>query len=145
MNTNCSTTGTCGTAPKATPESSRVPVLRPVSWVTEGAAGWTVTVELPGADEHTTEIDLQDQSLVVTAKVVSTATPRHGAVMREYRVGDYCTEFQVADVVDRERIEAQFVQGLLTIQLPKRGTASPQKIVIRGTDAPPSDAAQPDQ
>ncbi len=52
-------------------------------------------------------------------------------LLREYGVGDFYRTFRVGEQVDASRIAAEFVDGVLTLHLPKVDAAKPRKIAVQ--------------
>ena len=52
-------------------------------------------------------------------------------LLREYGVGDFYRAFQVSEVIDPSRIQAEYSGGVLTLHLPKSEAAKPRKIAVQ--------------
>ncbi len=94
--------------------------------VTEDAAAYKITAELPGMTEK--DIDVQVSGDLVTLKgekrqEKEDKTENYHVSERSY--GAFRRSFYIPDGVDREKIAADFSKGVLTLTLPK--TASAQK------------------
>lgn len=89
-----------------------------------------IQADIPGATPEGIDIDLQEGTLSVRAKV----EPRERAVtrqlLREYGVGDYYRTFRVGEEINTEEIAADYTDGLLTLHLPKLESAKPRKIAV---------------
>ena len=89
-----------------------------------------IQADLPGATPDSIDVDFDDGTLTIAAKVAA----RHGGdtrfLAREYGTGDYRRTFRVSEVVDAEQIVADYAEGVLTLRLPKIQAAQPRKIAV---------------
>lgn len=117
------------TAAEAVRESSAV--YAPSVDVYEDAEGFVLLADLPGADPEKIDVRLEGETLSVYARVPlrqAAATAYH---LREYGVGDWARTFRVGEAVDATRIEAEYVDGVLKVRLPKSEAAKPRRIPVR--------------
>ena len=92
-----------------------------------------MTAELPGFKEN--EIQIQMEGGVLTLRgerksEVETEGRTYHRMERSY--GQFVRSFTLPNNVDRDRIKANFANGLLQIELPKREEAKPRQIKISG-------------
>ena len=92
-----------------------------------------LTAELPGFKED--QIDIQMEGGVLTIRGERKFEDKEDGknyhrVERSY--GQFVRSFTLPNNVDRERIQANFSNGLLRIELPKREEAKPRQIKITG-------------
>ncbi len=106
-------------------------VYRPSVKILESVDGLELIAEIPGADQSSTDIVVEKDTLVVRARVTA-AEPNTEArvVYADHRDGDYERAFQLAPEIDRTRIEAHVKDGVLRVRLPKVQQAVPQKITV---------------
>jgi len=97
----------------------------------EAPDGLKLEADLPGANEQSLQIQLEDNVLSLYAKVDSPAPEGARLLHEEYRLGDYRRSFILSDEVDRERIAAELKNGVLTLVLPKAERARTRRIEIR--------------
>lgn len=90
-----------------------------------------ITAELPGFQED--QIDIQSENGMLTLRGERKFEKEHDGksyhrVERSY--GQFVRSFSLPNNVDREKIKADFSNGLLRVELPKREDAKPRTIRI---------------
>jgi HSP20 family molecular chaperone IbpA len=91
----------------------------------------TVVVDMPGVDETTVDITLDNNVLTINGYVKPMKPEGHSLAHVEYRVGDFERTFTLSDEIDREGIEAVVADGVLRLHLPKNTAARIRKIAIK--------------
>ena len=96
-------------------------------------------VELPGIKPSDVEVTAENGVLTIRGEKQNTATEgsegRYHIVERTY--GTFLRAFQLPQGVDENRIEAEFVDGLLTVHVPKAALPQPRRIEIRNSGSQP--------
>lgn len=97
----------------------------------EGDAEFIVLAELPGMERK--DIDLQIQENVLTLKgekrqVRDLKQERYHRVERSY--GTFQRSFTLPKIVDAEKVNARFKDGVLEIKVPKLERAKPKQIPV---------------
>ena len=90
-----------------------------------------VVADMPGVDENTLDITLENNVLTIDGTVEMEPPEGHALSYAEYRVGDYQRAFSLSNQIDREGIEATVKDGVLRLHLPKVTEARTKKIAIR--------------
>jgi HSP20 family protein len=92
-----------------------------------------LVLDMPGVKP--TEIDVQwkDGELRVHGPVNLRQTPETRYLMQEYGVGNFDRTFRVSEQIDASRIRAEYLDGVLTLHLPKVEAAKPRKIAVTGS------------
>jgi HSP20 family protein len=103
---------------------------RPNVDILEQAGEIVILVDLPGASPDSVELDYEDGELAIKACVEPRQAPDTQFLVREYGTGDYRRRFRVNEVVDAERINATYTDGVLTVRLPKEQAAKPRRVAI---------------
>ena len=90
-----------------------------------------LTAELPGFQEKDIEIQMEGGVLTLRGER-KTETENEGKTFHriERSYGQFVRSFTLPNNVDREKIKANFHNGLLQIELPKREEAKPRQIKI---------------
>lgn len=87
-------------------------------------------VDLPGVGKGDVNIQVDEtNTLIIRAK--NTHREMAGAVIRQFRTGDYYRAFQISDDYDKDRVTASLENGHLQITVPKKESAKPRKIEIQ--------------
>jgi HSP20 family molecular chaperone IbpA len=90
-----------------------------------------VVADMPGVDENTVDITLENNVLTINGFVEPAPVEGYNLAYAEYRVGDYQRAFTLSDQIDREGIEATVKDGVLRLHLPKITEARIKKIAIK--------------
>ena len=90
-----------------------------------------VIADMPGIDEASVDITLENNVLSIYGKVDWNAPDRLKLLHGEYGIGDYQRVFTLSGDVNREKIEATVNNGVLKIVLPKAEAAKTKKIAVR--------------
>jgi HSP20 family molecular chaperone IbpA len=101
----------------------------------EGPEGLVLEADIPGANEQSLQIQLEDNVLNLYARIEPSTLQQARLIHEEYRLGDYHRSFILSDEVDRERITAEFKNGVLRLVLPKADRARTRRIEIKSPDA----------
>lgn len=92
-----------------------------------------LTAELPGFQEKDVEVQMEGGVLTIRGERKSEAEKEGRTFHRmERSYGQFVRSFTLPNNVDRENIKANFHNGLLEIELPKREEAKPRQIKISG-------------
>lgn len=92
-----------------------------------------LSAELPGVSKDNLNVQLENGILTVTGGKQAERTDEEKGFYRSERIyGNFKRSFKVPDVVDADQIAAEYVDGVLTVTLPKKPEASPRQIAISG-------------
>lgn len=92
--------------------------------IVENATAFLVTAELPGLSEADVEIKVSDDMLTISGEKRSEQETKEADYqLCERRYGRFERRFSLPAGVDADRIDARFVNGVLSITLPKRPEA----------------------
>lgn len=96
----------------------------------ETADSMYLWADMPGVDENTLNVRLDDGVLTIEGQVALKDYERLAPVYTEYKVGNYERRFTVSRDVDADRIAARLTNGVLALELPKAERAKPRQIKI---------------
>jgi len=90
-------------------------------------------VELPGMDSKDVEIRLEDSTLTIQGeRKLTWEDKRENYVRVESNYGSFSRSFTIPSTIDKDRVRAEFKNGVLEIHLPKRSEAKGKTIPIHG-------------
>jgi HSP20 family molecular chaperone IbpA len=92
-----------------------------------------MTVDLPGVDEKSVEVGLEDGVLAIQARVATEDYRDLTPVYSEYNVGDFQRTFRISNRIDAGAIQARIENGVLHLLLPRAEEAKPRTIAIAGS------------
>lgn len=88
--------------------------------VIESETEYRITVDLPGANAETMELDVNEDSLSITALREAPELGEGDQLLRrERRHGKFHRSVTLPKPVDRDATSAEYVDGVLTVTLPK--------------------------
>ena len=100
----------------------------PASDVYEHDQEYVLALDLPGIDRSALEIDLDNEKLSIRGNRATEKQTLHRA---ERPCGKFARTFGVPATVDRERIAAEYKDGVLYVHLPKHKQQKAQRVEIR--------------
>jgi HSP20 family molecular chaperone IbpA len=95
--------------------------------IVESEEGLTLIADIPGLDENSLEISVDQGVLTIEGQAVFGSSD---LLWREYAMDGYWRQFQLPDTFDAAKARAEVRHGVLTLQLPKAEAAKPRKIAI---------------
>jgi len=94
----------------------------------------TFKVELPGIEEKDIKVEIENNVLTIHGERKLEKDMKEESFRRMERYyGAFSRSFTVPSTVNPDKIEANYVDGVLTIQLPKRTEARPKQIKVNVT------------
>lgn len=97
--------------------------------VAEKDKAFEITAELPGIDPKNIEVSLRNGNIVIRGEKQEEKEEKDkDYYLRERQFGSFERSFVLPDGIDRDKIEASFNKGVLTVSLPKTAAArKPEK------------------
>jgi HSP20 family protein len=100
--------------------------------VRETETSWHMDVDLPGLTEKDVEVKLDNNLLTISSrKEEKQEEKKNGYLLRERRASSFCRSFVLPDEADREKIDASFSNGVLSLNFPKLPAAQPKTIEVK--------------
>ena len=101
----------------------------PAADVFESEADFVVALDLPGVERGALKVDLDEDRLTVSGE----RRAEGGEVVRraERPAGRFARSFTLPSVVDRDRITADYKDGVLRLRLPKRVEPQERRVQIK--------------
>lgn len=92
--------------------------------IVEKDNAYEITAELPGLDEKNIEVKVINDSLTIKGeKQEEKEEKKKDYFVHERYFGSFERSFTIPEGVDRDKIEASFKKGVLTVSLPKKPEA----------------------
>lgn len=100
--------------------------------VIENDNAFVVKASLPGIKADDIEVTFQDQALTIKGEMKQEEEVKQEKVhMQERRFGSFCRSISLPSGVDGEAIKADFENGVLTLNLPKKEEVKAKRISIQ--------------
>lgn len=119
-------------AEASTPEENVAPgtYLVPPVTIFESDEGVTLQVDLPGVSRERVQLQFEQETLTLEGQLSVELGEDMKAVHAELQTPHFRRSFTVGSELESDNISAEMQDGVLTIKIPKRPTARPQKIEI---------------
>ncbi|MBP1749102.1 MAG: Molecular chaperone IbpA, family [Deltaproteobacteria bacterium] len=98
--------------------------------IIEGKDKIVVIADMPGVDESTVDITLDDNVLTIYGKVDWKIPEKMKLTHAEYGIGDYQRIFTISGEINREKIVAKVKDGVLRLTMPKNDAPKMRKISV---------------
>jgi HSP20 family protein len=103
---------------------------QPNADIGERADGVWLTVDLPGVDQDSVDVELSDGVLTIEGRVAVDEYEDLRPLYSEYNVGNFERRFRVSSRLDPKGIQARIEHGVLHLFLPKPEAARPRSIAV---------------
>lgn len=88
--------------------------------IKEDEKHFVLDLAIPGMDKKDLNIDINEDVLTISSETKNEATSEgDGYKKKEFNYSSFCRSFYIPENVNREKIEASYKDGILTISLPK--------------------------
>lgn len=105
--------------------------LVPPVTVYENDQGLTLHADLPGVSKERVRVEVEQDNLTLEAELAVNLSENMQAVHAELQNARFRRVFSVSSELDTQNIKAEMKDGVLTLQIPKKPSARPQKIEIK--------------
>jgi len=112
-------------------ETKPGPIFTPAVDIFETDKELILLADMPGVKAKDLTIDLREGVLAISTKVDPPEAPGEVGILREYQEGNYYRKFNLSDVIDQSKIEADLKDGVLRLTLPKAESVAPRKIEVK--------------
>ena len=100
--------------------------------IVESESGYSLTAELPGVDKKDLKVSVENDTLTIEAEKHSDSENNKGGQRySERRYGKFSRSFSLNGQVDAEKIEADYNNGVLTLNLPKKEEVKPREVTVK--------------
>lgn len=81
---------------------------------------YSLDLAVPGIDKKDLKIDIEDEVLTIQSETKDEhEETTDGFRRKEFSYSSFCRSFQIPENVDKEKIEANYKDGILSVMLPK--------------------------
>ncbi|UCC80489.1 MAG: Hsp20/alpha crystallin family protein [Candidatus Zixiibacteriota bacterium] len=104
--------------------------LYPSVDISENKDNYSLKFEIPGMAREDVKIWIEKDMLMVSGEKKQNLDENEIRHLGERRFGKFERSFWIPEDADREKVKAEFVNGLLTITVPKAAESRPREIKI---------------
>jgi HSP20 family protein len=117
--------------PLAGPAGTQLPERLKVE-VAEQNGSYKVTAEIPGVKKEDIHVTIDGDQVTISAEVKQEKEAKEGerVVHSERYYGKVARSFRLGSEIDQANAQAKYEAGLLELTLPKKATASAQRLTI---------------
>ncbi len=102
------------------PVFSKTAASMPAVNIREDEKNYSLELAVPGIDKKDLKVDINEDVLTVSSELKNdTEESRDGYRRKEFSYSSFGRSFYIPENVNREKIEANYKDGVLTIALPK--------------------------
>ena len=99
--------------------SSRTSSMPAVN-IREDEKNYILDLAIPGMDKKDLKIDISDDVLTISSESKEESSEeKDGYKKKEFNYSSFCRSFYIPENVNREKIGANYKDGILTVSLPK--------------------------
>jgi HSP20 family protein len=99
--------------------------------VHENDNAYIVTTALPGVQAENVNVKLHNDMLTIEGEIPQHEVENANALMQERVYGRFSRTLRLPQPVNRDAVEANFDNGILTLTLPKAEEAQPRQIEVK--------------
>ncbi len=103
--------------------------IRPAVNIIETEEGLILTADIPGASKEALDINVEKGILTISA--LAEHTMPGNPAYREFELANYYRQFTIPESLDHEKAKAEYVNGILTLRVPKAEVAKPKRIAVQ--------------
>lgn len=100
--------------------SNRTSSMPPVN-IREDEKNYALELAVPGIDKNNLKIDINEDVLTISSEhKTETGESKDGYKRKEFSYSSFCRSFYIPENVNRDKIEANYNDGILSVGLPKQ-------------------------
>jgi HSP20 family protein len=102
--------------PGLTNRTSSMPAVN----IREDEKNYVLEIAVPGIERKDLKIDINEDILTISSETKNESEEKgDGYKRKEFSYSSFCRSFYIPENVNREKIEAGYKDGILTVELPK--------------------------
>lgn len=95
--------------------------------IAESDESFTLSMVVPGYEKEDLKLEVDNDVLTISSEVKEESEEKTEQFTRkEYAISSFTRSFNLPETVNQDKIEAEYKNGMLHIQLPKKEEALPQ-------------------
>jgi HSP20 family protein len=103
--------------PAVTGSNNSMPAVN----IRENEKSYVIDLAIPGMDKKDLKIDINEDVLTISSETKSeNEDSRDGYKRKEFSYSSFSRSFSIPENVEREKIEANYKDGILSVALPKQ-------------------------
>ncbi|MCX6255843.1 MAG: Hsp20/alpha crystallin family protein [Bacteroidia bacterium] len=88
--------------------------------IREDEKNFVLELAIPGVDKKDLKIDINEDVLTISSEIKNeTEESKDGYKRKEFSYSSFCRSFYIPENVNRDKIEANYKDGILSVGLPK--------------------------
>ena len=103
--------------------------IRPAVNIIETEEGLVLTADIPGASKESLDVNVEKGVLTISAPAHHTIAGT--SAYREFELANYYRQFSIPESLDHGKAKAEYVNGILTLRVPKAEIAKPKRIAVQ--------------
>ena len=89
--------------------------------IREDDKNYVLDLAVPGIDKKDLKIDINEDVLTISSETkTESEESKDGYKRKEFSYSEFCRSFYIPENVNREKIEANYKDGVLSVSLPKQ-------------------------
>ena len=89
--------------------------------IREDEKNYVLDLAVPGIDKKNLKIDMNEDVLTISSEMKNESEEnRDGYKRKEFSYSAFCRNFYIPENVNREKIDANYKDGILSVSLPKQ-------------------------
>lgn len=104
--------------------------ISPSTDIYENADDFMMIVNMPGVNRSEIQVKVIDDSLIVFGRINYYEVVERDYILNETELGNYYRKFKISSTIDKQKINAKYDNGQLTVILPKNEISKPRTIDI---------------
>ena len=97
--------------------------------ITENDKSYSIEVSSPGFEKNDFNVKIEDGMLTVSGEHKTEKNEENkNFVRKEFNYGSFSRSFNLVDLIDEEKIDAKYENGILKIELPKNEKAKTKNV-----------------
>ena len=103
--------------------------IRPAVNIIETEEGLVITADIPGASKDALDVNVEKGILTISAPAQHSQPVT--SAYREFELANYYRQFTIPESLDHEKAKAEYVNGILTLRVPKAEVVKPKRIAVK--------------